>query len=43
MHSSASLQQNPSSPWYHQLQKDGKQKQQVELTCLLINTWPKDM
>ena len=37
MQGSASLQQNPSSPWYHQLQIDEIQQEQVDLTCLLMN------
>ena len=37
MHGPASLQENPSPPWYHQLQIDERQQQQVDLTCLLIN------
>ena len=36
MHDSASLHQNPSSPSYHQLQIDVKQRQQVDLTGLLL-------
>ena len=37
MHGSASLQPDPSSPWYHQLQIDERQQQQIDLACLLIN------
>ena len=42
MQSSASLQQIPSSPWYHQLQIDVKQEQQVDLTYLLRNDTAKE-
>ena len=35
MHGSASLQQNPSSPWYHQLQIDETINQPVDLNSLL--------
>ena len=40
MHGSASLQQNPSSPWYHQLQIDERMKDNkpaVDLNDLLKN------
>ena len=37
MHSSATLQQNPSCPWYHQLQIDERHYQQKDLTSLLLN------
>ena len=39
---SAYLQQNPSSPWYHQFQIDEKKKPAVGLTCLIINDIAKD-
>ena len=38
MHGSAHLQQNPSSPWYHQLQVDENNKPAVDLNDLLKNT-----
>ena len=37
MQSSAYLQQNPSSPWYPQLQIDERQKLAVDLNDLLKN------
>ena len=37
MHGSAYLQQNPSSPWYHQLQIDERNKPAIDLNSLLIN------
>ena len=43
MHSSAYLQQNPSSPWYHQLQIDENNKPAVDLNDLLKNTYAKDV
>ena len=42
MHGSAALQQNPSSPWYHQLQIDARQWQQVDWTCLLTLRVPNE-
>ena len=39
MHGSAYLQQNPSSPWYHQLQIDENNKPAVDLNDLLKNTY----
>ena len=32
MHGSAYLQQNPSSPWYHQLQIDENNKPAVDMS-----------
>ena len=43
MHGSDSLQQNPSSPWYHQLQIDEINIHQVEFIDLLMNDMPKDV
>ena len=37
MHGSATLQQNPSSPWYHQLQIDENNKPAIDLNTLLKN------
>ena len=37
------LQQNPSSPWYHQLQIDENNKPAVDLNDLLKNTYAKDV
>ena len=37
MHGSANLQQNPSCPWYPQLQIDERQKLAVDLNDLLKN------
>ena len=36
-HGSANLQQNPSSPWYHQLQVDENNKLAIDLNDLLKN------
>ena len=43
MHGSAYLQQNPTSPWYHQLQIDENNKPAVDLNDLLENTYAKDV
>ena len=43
MHGSAYLQQNQSSPWYHQLQIDENNKPAVDLKDLLKNTYAKDV
>ena len=37
IHGSANLQQNPSSPWYHQLQIDENNKPTIDLNSLLKN------
>ena len=37
MHGSATLQQNPSSSWYHQLQIDENNKPAIDLNTLLKN------
>ena len=37
IHGSATLQQNPSSPWYHQLQIDENNKPAIDLNSLLKN------
>ena len=42
MHGSASLQQNPSSPWYHRCRLMKYNKPAVDLNDLLKNTYAKD-
>ena len=39
---SATLQQNPSSPWYHQLQIDENNKPAIDLNDLLKNNIAND-
>ena len=43
MHGSASLQQNRSSPGITSCSLMKDNNQQVDLTCLMKMTWPKDV